>query len=137
MDERNVTFENTYYRHVLFVIEELLYQIPRPTYIEKKPGRKAVTQYTFQEPVRKEDFEKKQVRIVINYSKMTTTEFTAIAGLVMEKDPIVFECFQGNGNDQVQVKGYCSAKKESSVWIMPIFDQIWEKLLKEFRHNLE
>ena len=136
MDKRTVTLENHHYRNVLNVIETLLYQIPSPAGIQEKPG-KSVTKYTFQEPVRQEDFEKKQGRIVINYSQTTATEFATMAGLVMEKDPIVFECFQGNGNNQVQVKGYCSAKKESAVWIMPIFDQIWEKLLKEFRHNFE
>jgi hypothetical protein len=44
MDERTVTFENAYYRNVLYVIENLLLEILRPANIEEKPGSKSITE---------------------------------------------------------------------------------------------
>jgi hypothetical protein len=131
MNVRTVILENTYFRNVLYVIEDLLWQIPHPAYIWENPGRKSITKYTFQEPVRKDDFEKQSGRITINYSQTTTTEYAAMAGLVMEKDPIVFECYQ-DWENKVEVKGYCTARKESLEWMLPIFENIWQKLLETF-----
>ena len=132
MDERTVTFDDAYFINVLNMIEWLLWDIPRPAFIEEKPGRKSTTEYRFQEPVRKDDVDKKRGRITLNYSQTTTTEYASIAGPVLEKDPIVFECFEEEGKDQVVVKGYCTARKESESWIMPIFNSIWQKVLETF-----
>jgi hypothetical protein len=132
MEERSLTLENAYFRNVLNVIEKLLFEIPCPAHVQEKPGRKSITVYKFQEPVRKDDLEKQQGRISTNYSETTTTEFAIMAGLVLEKDPIVFECFQGSENSQVLVRGYCSAKKETAEWIQPIFDTIWQGFLSRY-----
>jgi len=132
MDERTVTLENAYYRNVLYVIEQLLIGIPCPAHIEERTGRKATTEYRFYEPKREEDLDTRRGRITLNYYQNTVTEFGAMAGLVFEHDPIVFECFEGGESDQVIVKGYCTARKESEAWIMPIFGNIWQKLLETF-----
>jgi len=50
----------------------------------------------------------------------------------LESNPIVFQCYQGKESNTVEVRGYCSASKESAVWIVPIFGNIWQQLLERF-----
>lgn len=131
MEERTATLENAYYRNVLYVIAEALGKIPRPAHVVEKPSSKSITQYFFKEPIRTEDLRKQQGRITVTYSVTKTTQFASMAGLIFEKEPIVFECVQ-EADGSVVVKGSCSASPESTIWIRPIFDQIWEELLKDF-----
>lgn len=94
MEERTATLENAYYRNVLYVIEEALGKIPRPAHVVEKPSSKSITQYFFKEPIRTEDLRKQQGRITVTYSVTKTTQFASMAGLILEKEPIVFEFVQ-------------------------------------------
>lgn len=132
MEERSIQLKNTNYRYVIFVIEEALGKIPRPAYIDENPSNKSITQYYFQEPIRTESYEKQVGRIAITYSQTKIAQFGIMAGLVFEREPIVFECFQGKENNTVEVKGICSPKIENETWIKPIFDNVWKQLLDCF-----
>jgi len=132
MEERNGTLENAYFRNVLNVIERFLFEIPRPAHVDEKPESKSITEYIFQEPIRTESYEKQQGRITITYSITETTQFTSMAGLVLEKEPIVFECYQGNGNNTFEVRGYYSTKDENAAWNKSLFDKVWQQLEDSF-----
>ena len=98
----------------------------------KSRGGKSITKYFFEEPIRTESVENQQGRITITYSKTTTTQYAIMAGIITEKEPIVFECSQGKENNAVEVRGYCSTNKESADWIESIFGNIWKQLLHFF-----
>jgi len=132
MEERTATFENAYYRNVLYVIEEALGKIPNPAHVVEKPASKTITNYHFQEPIRTESHAKQSGRITITYSQTKISEFGRMAGLVFEDEPIVFECYQ-EGDGAVVVKGCYTTNPESTAWIKPIFDEIWGKLIENLR----
>jgi len=132
MEQRTAILENAYYRNVLNVIEETLEKIPRPAHVDEKPGGKRITKYFFEEPVRTESLENQQGRVTITYSKTTRTQYAILAGIITEKEPIVFECSQGKENNTVEVRAYCSTNKESADWIESIFGNIWKQLLHFF-----
>ena len=54
-----------------------------------------------------------------------------MTGLIMEKDPIIFERFQEE-EAVVLVRGCCTKNVESTTWIKPIFDMIWQEVLASF-----
>jgi hypothetical protein len=116
---------------VLNLIEEQLSNIPHPAHIDEKPG-KSVTQYLFHDPIRTDSTEKQSGRITINYHKNITTQYVSMAGLVLDKDPMIFECSQDAENNHVIAKGYCSTHKDSKDWLKPIFDKILQDLADSF-----
>ena len=132
MEERTIKLENAYYKNVLYVIEELLGKIPHPAHVDEKPASKSITEYFFKEPMRTDSYEKQERRITITYSQTERTQFGIMAGIVLDKEPIVFECYQDRENNSVGVKGYCSTRGDSADWIMTIFGNIWQLLLDRF-----
>jgi hypothetical protein len=71
-------------------------------------------------------------RITINYSQTKITLHRIMAEVVLQKDPIVFECSQGSENNAVEVRGYYSPDGESIIWIKLIFDTLRPEVLDSF-----
>ena len=130
MEERIANLENAYFMNVLNVLEKLLLEIPQPAH-EHKEGS-STTRYFLGDLARRDSWEEKSGRISMNYHTSTFTQYGAMVGIRPEKEPLIFECFQRDENDTVELRGYCSINKGSRAWIKPIFDGIWEKLLKTF-----
>ena len=130
MEERITNLDNAYFRNVLNVLEQLLLEVPRPAY-EHKEG-KTTTRYYLTDLVRRDSQDEKSGRISMNYYKSAFTQYGAMVGMRPEKEPLIFQCFQRDENDSVEIKGYCSTEKESREWIKPVFEDIWQKLLDRF-----
>jgi hypothetical protein len=131
MEQRTITLKTVPLSKIINLIEEQLHKIPRPVHISEKPG-KSVTQYFFWDPIRWDSTEEPLGRITINYYKNTSTQYAIMAGLVLEKGPMIFECYQDDQNNAVVVKGYCSTNHESRDWIKPIFDDVFQSLIDCF-----
>ena len=130
MEERIAKLEKAYFMNVLNVLEQLLLEVPQPAY-EHTNGN-STTRYYLSDLARRDSWEEKSGRISMNYYKSTFTQFGAMVGIRPEKEPLIFECFQRDENNAVELRGHYSTEKESKTWIKPIFEGIWEKLLKTF-----
>ena len=130
MEERVACLEKVYFMNALNVLEQFLLEIPKPAYEYTKGN--STTRYYLSDLVRRDSWEEKSGRISMNYHTSTFTQYGAMVGMRPEKEPLIFECFQRDEINGVVIKGYFSTEKESREWIKPIFDGIWEKLLKTF-----
>ena len=130
MEELITNLENAYFMNVLNVLEQLLLEVPRPAY-ELKEG-KTSTRYYLTDLVRRDSQDEKSGRISMNYYKSAFTQYGAMVGMRPEKEPLIFQCFQRDETDAVEIKGYYSTETESRDWIKQIFEDIWRKLLVRF-----
>ena len=130
MEERTVNLKNAYFMNVLNVLEQLLLEVPQPAY-ELKEGN-CTTRYYLSDLARRDSWEEKSGRISMNYYKSAFTQYGAMVGMRPEKEPLIFQCFQRDENNTVELRGCYSTEKESRAWIEPVFEGVWGKLVKDF-----